>query len=80
MATDKYLGTEPEIKARSYSCVAVFNKAVFPLIRQQGKFSIIDTFLELAAQFKIVGYEHSGGRLIDVGKPEAVAQAEKLFP
>jgi NDP-sugar pyrophosphorylase family protein len=80
MATDKYHGTESEIKARSYSCVAVFNKAVFPLIRQQGKFSIIDTYLDLAAQFKIVGYEHSGGRLIDVGKPEAVAQAEKLFP
>ncbi|MFM2146475.1 MAG: hypothetical protein RL732_1311 [Bacteroidota bacterium] len=80
MATKEYKGTESAIKARAYSCVAVFNSKIFSLIRQKGKFSIIDTYLDLAGQYKIAGYEHSGGRLIDVGKPEAIALAEELFP
>jgi hypothetical protein len=28
---------------------------------------------------QILGFDHSGDRLIDVGKPEAIAEAEKFF-
>ncbi len=63
----------------AYSCVAVFEQGFFKLIPQRGKFSLTETYLSLAQDQIIMGYEHSGDRFIDVGKPESVAQAEKLF-
>jgi NDP-sugar pyrophosphorylase family protein len=50
------------------------------LIRQQGKFSIIDTYLDLARTESIKAFDHSGSKVVDVGRPESVAEAEKLFP
>lgn len=63
----------------AYSCVVVFEQAVFEHIPQRGKFSIIDSYLSLAAEFPIYGFDHSGDKLVDVGKPESVAVAEALF-
>ncbi|MFM7710273.1 MAG: sugar phosphate nucleotidyltransferase [Ferruginibacter sp.] len=63
----------------AYSCVAVFDPAIFDTIPQTGKFSLTETYLSLANQYCIMGYEHSGDKLIDVGKPESVAEAERLF-
>ncbi len=68
-----------QLKAMAYSCVVMYQPAIFNLIRQQGKFSIIETYLDLAAEHVILGYDHSGDLLVDVGKPESVAVAEKLF-
>ena len=64
---------------KAYSCVVVYNPTIFSLIKQQGKFSIIDAYLDLAADHTILGYDHSGDHLVDVGKPESVAVAEALF-
>ena len=64
---------------KAYSGIALFEPAVFDKIKQQGKFSLIDVYLDLAAQNKILGYDHSGGKLLDVGKPESVPIAEQLF-
>ena len=67
---------------KAYSCVAVFEYDVFRLMREKGftgKFSIIDVYLALAPEYLIIGHDHSGDRLVDVGKPEAVAIAETLF-
>jgi NDP-sugar pyrophosphorylase family protein len=33
----------------------------------------------LAPQNKIAGYDHTGERWIDVGKPESVEKAEAMF-
>ena len=63
----------------AYSCVVVFEPEVFSLIRQTGKFSLTDTYLDLAATQKIRGFEHSGDKWIDVGKPESVVAAELMF-
>jgi MurNAc alpha-1-phosphate uridylyltransferase len=68
------------LKEMAYSCVVIYQPEIFNLMRQQGKFSIIETYLDLAAEQVILGYDHSGDRLVDVGKPESVAVAEKLFP
>jgi N-acetyl-alpha-D-muramate 1-phosphate uridylyltransferase len=64
---------------KAYSCVAIFNPIVFDVIQQQGKFSLTETYLDIAKTHTILGYEHSGDVLIDVGKPESVAVAESLF-
>lgn len=65
---------------KAYSCVVIFEPKIFPLIKQEGKFSLVDVYLELAGSHLIMGYDHTGDKLVDVGKPESVAIAEKLFP
>jgi N-acetyl-alpha-D-muramate 1-phosphate uridylyltransferase len=64
---------------KAFSGIHVISKKLLSLIQRQGKFSIVDTYLELAAAHTIKGFDHSGSRFIDVGKPDSVAQAEKLF-
>jgi NDP-sugar pyrophosphorylase family protein len=65
---------------KAYSCVAVFEYGIFDLIPFTGKFSLIDVYLALAKDHLIMGYDHSGDRFVDVGKPENIAVAESLFP
>jgi N-acetyl-alpha-D-muramate 1-phosphate uridylyltransferase len=64
---------------KAYSGIALFEPSVFDLIPLTGKFSLIDLYLALAPGNKIASYEHDGERLLDVGKPDSVEQAEKLF-
>ena len=71
---------KPDLKEMAYSCVVIYEPKIFSLIKQKGKFSIMDTYLDLAAEHVILGYDHSGDNLVDVGKPESIAVAEKLFP
>ncbi|MEJ7627916.1 MAG: sugar phosphate nucleotidyltransferase [Ferruginibacter sp.] len=63
----------------AYSCVAVFEQSVFDLIKQRGKFSLTETYLSLAPGNVILGYDHSGDKLVDVGRLESVSAAERLF-
>lgn len=68
--------------AKAYSCVVVFEYKIFELMKKygfNGKFSLIDVYLKLAADHLILGYDHTGDKLVDVGKPESVAVAESLF-
>ena len=76
---EKIAINKPNLLEKAYSCVVIYQPEVFSLIKQTGKFSIIDSYLDLAAEHVIVGYDHSGDYLVDVGKPESVAVAEKLF-
>lgn len=68
-----------QLHQMAYSCVVVFEPAVFDLIPQRGKFSLTETYLSLASSQLILGYDHTGDRLVDVGKPESVAIAETMF-
>jgi N-acetyl-alpha-D-muramate 1-phosphate uridylyltransferase len=70
---------KPNLVAKAYSCVVIYQPEIFSLIKQQGKFSIMDSYLDLAANNVILGYDHSGDNLVDVGRPESVAVAEKSF-
>ena len=68
---------------KAYSCVVVAEYKLFGLMEENGfhgKFSLIDVYLKLAAEQLIMGYDHSGDRIVDVGKPGSVAIAEELFP
>lgn len=64
---------------KAFSGIHIISDIIFPMIKQEGKFSIIDTYLDLAHDNKIKGFDHSGGKLVDVGKPESLAIAESLF-
>jgi len=71
--------SKPHLNQKAYSCVVVFQPEIFDLITQRGKFSLVETYLNLAPDHIIAGYDHSDGKLVDVGKPESVEIAEKIF-
>ena len=71
--------SKENLEPMAYSCVVIFEKNIFELIPQRGKFSLVDTYLSLAKEYPIYGYNHTGDKLVDVGKPESVATAEQLF-
>jgi len=76
---EKIARTASEYIPKAFSGIHVISKKLLSLIQREGKFSIVDTYLELAPSHIIKGYDHSGSRFIDVGKPDSVAQAELLF-
>ena len=74
---------EPGLSPKAYSCVVIFEYDVFRLMEEKefhGKFSLTGLYLELAKEHLILGYDHTGDRWVDVGKPENVAKAETMFP
>ena len=76
-------GTRALLIEKAYSCVVIFEYEIFDLLSKNGftgKFSLIDVYLKLAADHLIMGYDHTGDKWVDVGKPESVAIAESFFP
>ena len=63
----------------SFSGIHVLNPAIFELMPASGSFSITDVYLKLAASSQIIGYNHTGDVVVDVGKPESVVLAETIF-
>ena len=76
---EKIARTASDYIPKAFSGIHVISKKLLSLIQREGKFSIVDTYLELAPSHIIKGFDHSGSRFIDVGKPDSVAQAELLF-
>ena len=62
----------------AFSGIHCINPLIFHKIKRTGKFSIMEEYLDLMHTERILGYEHSA-TLIDVGRPESVLEAEKLF-
>jgi N-acetyl-alpha-D-muramate 1-phosphate uridylyltransferase len=73
------IDTENTLEAFAFSGLHIISPRIFDLIQQEGKFSIITTYLDLAKTQAIYGYNHSEGKILDVGKPEAIAIAAELF-
>lgn len=63
----------------AFSGIHIINKKTFSLIKQQGKFSMVDVYLGLMKANDIVAFNHSQDKFIDVGKPESIAIAEGMF-
>ena len=64
---------------KAFSGIHVINANIFKLIKQQGKFSLIDVYMSLCGDNLIQGFNHSDSLLLDVGKPESIIKAETLF-
>lgn len=69
----------PELKARAFSGIQVIDQALLHKIPFEGKFSIVDVYLDLCGREKIMAWDHTGDQLLDVGKPESLELATKLF-
>ena len=70
--TDKY---DP----KAFSGIHIISNKLLPLLTQEGKFGIVDVYLELSKTHIIKSFDHSGSRFVDVGKQESVEIAERLF-
>jgi N-acetyl-alpha-D-muramate 1-phosphate uridylyltransferase len=64
----------------AFSGIHIISPTLFPLIRFTGKFSMVDVYLDVCAAHTIAAFDHSNGLLLDVGKPESLEQAARLFP
>lgn len=62
----------------AFSGIQVLSPKIFDM-PFDGKFSIIDVYLHFATTETILGYDHTGGIFLDVGKPESLAKAAELF-
>lgn len=65
-------------KALAFSGIHCINPQIFNKIKRTGKFSIMEEYLDLMLTESIHGFHHEA-HLIDVGKPESIAEAEKIF-
>jgi NDP-sugar pyrophosphorylase family protein len=76
---EKIMRTASEVKEKAFSGIHVIDPKIFSLIKQEGKFSMVDVYLSLATCEIIKSFDHSDTAFIDVGKPDSVAEAEKMF-
>jgi NDP-sugar pyrophosphorylase family protein len=65
-------------KALAFSGIHCVNPSIFNKIRRIGKFSIMEEYLDMMHTEQIHGYLHQA-HIIDVGKPESIEKAEKIF-
>jgi len=67
-------------KPYAFTGIQVISGRLLQSIAQEGKFSLIDIYLHVAESGgDIRGYDHTGDKFLDVGKPEALALAPTLF-
>ncbi len=81
LVTGEEIIDNPKLKLNefAFSGIHVINPKLFDLIIEKDKFSIMQAYMRLMGQENILGYDHSGNNLIDVGKPESILEAEKIF-
>lgn len=75
----KCIETLDHCKELAFSGIHLINPKVFEMISETGKFSIMKVYMELMKTETILGFDHSGGILIDVGRPSSVLEAEEIF-
>ena len=69
-----------ELEALAFSGIHIISPRIFSLLTEEGAFSIIDSYLRLAAQGeKILAFRADKYYWRDLGRPENVAQAEQDF-
>lgn len=61
----------------AFSGIHVISQDIFPLIKEEGKFSVVPLYLELAKKHPLIGYEDTSDFWIDLGKPGQISLAEE---
>jgi NDP-sugar pyrophosphorylase family protein len=67
------------LQAKAFSGIQVIDTKLLQLMQREGKFSMVDVYLDLCATHTILAYDHTGATLLDVGKPESLALAATMF-
>ncbi|MFA8300163.1 MAG: NDP-sugar synthase [Hyphomicrobiales bacterium] len=75
----KLVHPSKNLKRFAFSGIHAINPELLNHTQHSGKFSVIDMYLELAAQHKIIAYLQSEGFWIDAGKPEAIDHLNQIL-
>lgn len=75
---ERFGNTYKKLKSFAFSGIHCINTNLLKVMKQQGKFSIMEIYLDLMSDYKLNGYCHDA-LLIDVGKPKAIIEAEQYF-
>ncbi len=76
---ERIMRHENDLTQKAFSGIHVIDPKIFSLMKQEGKFSMVDVYLSLCADHTIQYFDHSDTKFMDVGKPESVVQAERMF-
>ncbi len=76
---EEIIASDKLLKELAFSGIHIIDPKIFEKMPNSGKFSIMTTYMELMKTEKILGFDHSGGVLVDVGRPESVVEAEQFF-
>jgi NDP-sugar pyrophosphorylase family protein len=76
---EKIVIPENTLIEKAFSGIHMIHSSIFSLMQQEGKFSMVDVYLSLAPEYEINCFDHSGAKLLDVGKPESIVKAEQMF-
>lgn len=68
-----------QITPYAFSGIHLFSPTLLNSITLEGKFSIIEAYLELSKTFDLKAYINNQSKWLDVGKTESLSQAESLF-
>ena len=60
----------------AFSGIHIISPAIFKYIKRKGKFSIVQTYLELSKNSQIIGYQHDENYWFDIGNPSNLKTAE----
>ena len=73
--TDSFALSQPF----AFSGIHILDPRMFNLITEEGKFPIMDLYLRLAKDHKIIGYRDQSELWMDLGKPDQLIAAEQLL-
>lgn len=76
---EKIKRTDVGLIQKAFSGIHIINSRIFEHMTQEGKFSIVDVYLALCTNHTIRCFDHTGSLFMDVGKPESIELAEKMF-
>lgn len=71
-------GNIADLQCLAFSGIQIINPKIFSLLTEEGNFSIIDAYLRLSMSEKIIAYNHTGAKWMDIGKFGELAEAERL--
>ena len=63
----------------AFSGIHIIDPLIFSFMTREGKYSIVDTYLELASNQIITGFMHDPDNWVDMGKPEELVKAESIL-
>ena len=75
----KTRNSKEEFHSFAFSGIQMISPEIFPLISEQGVFSITQTYLRLSSSHIIKAYRHDQDFWLDIGKKENLMLAEKLL-
>lgn len=76
---EERMAAEGDWMAKGFSGIQMIHPKIFDRMPHEGKFSIIETYLNCMQDDPILGFDHSGSRWVDVGRMESIAIAENIF-